>query len=279
MYSASKPRPKAGYQCKICGKEGGQPDSHWFQLCPYKDQKSEATTYIPPKKGYFCKYCLKPGGEKDSHWFQQCPHYKKIYHGRGQGQNSARRHPQTMGGISPVHQPYSNGFYHAGVPIAPHASNYYEYQPHPNVAANGMILHYPQYSMMSGATGQMYYMQHANVATTEQIYPEGADPSANMYEYQMYSPQFVPQTYPYPAQLGRNKATESEQKQKDTEEQDAKENKEEKTQATDPTQTELVKTVKSLDKLDLADTKPEKGEGEQMHAIQDEAKETTTGNR
>ncbi len=34
VWSASKPRPRAGYSCKICGTPGGLPDSHWFQLCP-----------------------------------------------------------------------------------------------------------------------------------------------------------------------------------------------------------------------------------------------------
>lgn len=33
-WSDAKPKPKEGYSCKICGKQGGEPDSHWFQLCP-----------------------------------------------------------------------------------------------------------------------------------------------------------------------------------------------------------------------------------------------------
>lgn len=34
--SQKKPKPKAGYTCKVCGKPGGEPDSHWFQLCPQR---------------------------------------------------------------------------------------------------------------------------------------------------------------------------------------------------------------------------------------------------
>ncbi len=32
--AAQRPGPKSGYECKVCGKPGGEPDSHWFQLCP-----------------------------------------------------------------------------------------------------------------------------------------------------------------------------------------------------------------------------------------------------
>jgi len=79
-WSDTKPRPKAGYECKICGKKGGQPDSHWFPLCPYAgvqngggDHGSLNRNFQPPKEGYKCKICGKEGGEPDSHWFQQCP--------------------------------------------------------------------------------------------------------------------------------------------------------------------------------------------------------------
>eukprot|EP00924_Labyrinthula_sp_SR-Ha-C_P004678 snap_masked-scaffold_1-processed-gene-7.27-mRNA-1 protein AED:1.00 eAED:1.00 QI:0/-1/0/0/-1/1/1/0/211 len=68
-----RPAPKAGYKCKICGQEGGQPDSHWYQLCPLKGKVDETRTFSPPRKGYVCKFCLQPGGEESSHWFQQCP--------------------------------------------------------------------------------------------------------------------------------------------------------------------------------------------------------------
>lgn len=61
-------KPKVGYRCKICGKEGGQEDSHWYQLCPMKGydvlskslfSKTEERTFNPPKKGYVCKFCHK----------------------------------------------------------------------------------------------------------------------------------------------------------------------------------------------------------------------------
>mmetsp|Transcript_22091 Transcript_22091/g.26961 ORF Transcript_22091/g.26961 Transcript_22091/m.26961 type:complete len:263 (+) Transcript_22091:48-836(+) len=73
-YSPTKPRPKSGYQCKICGKQGGEADSHWFQLCPMRGEQNSNHNYQAPRKGYFCKFCHKPGGEADSHWFQQCPY-------------------------------------------------------------------------------------------------------------------------------------------------------------------------------------------------------------
>ena len=30
--------PGPGYRCKICGKEGGEEDSHWIQFCPEKNK-------------------------------------------------------------------------------------------------------------------------------------------------------------------------------------------------------------------------------------------------
>ena len=33
--------PSEGYVCNICGKEGGQPDSHWIQFCPEKNKEQE----------------------------------------------------------------------------------------------------------------------------------------------------------------------------------------------------------------------------------------------
>ena len=143
MYSPNKPRPKSGYQCKICGKEGGQPDSHWFQLCPFKGQQNEATTYIPPKKGYFCKYCLKPGGEKDSHWFQQCPYYKKNHHSRHHRASSNAPAGAALGGVAGMPQHYGGALYHPGMAMSTPGASMYDYHHHPAVAANGMILSLP----------------------------------------------------------------------------------------------------------------------------------------
>ena len=209
MYSPNKPRPKAGYQCKICGKEGGQPDSHWFQLCPFKGQQNEATTYIPPKKGYVCKYCLKPGGEKDSHWFQQCPHYKKNYHTRHHRSGGGGAHASASVGVGAIPQPY-HGLYHPGMPITTPGASVYDYHHHQAVAANGMLLHYSQYppahAGLSAGTGQMYYMRQGNGATTtgeQATMPENAEATMAMYEYapHMYSPPYMPHAYSYPIHL------------------------------------------------------------------------------
>jgi len=85
--NTSKPRPRVGYTCKVCGKPGGLPDSHWFQLCPFQQGtmpptisslSSSTQNFQPPKVGYICKHCGTAGGQPNSHWFQQCP-YAGMY--------------------------------------------------------------------------------------------------------------------------------------------------------------------------------------------------------
>ena len=38
--------PRRGYSCNICGKEGGEPGSHWIQFCPDKNKKNEAESDV-----------------------------------------------------------------------------------------------------------------------------------------------------------------------------------------------------------------------------------------
>lgn len=276
MYSPNKPRPKAGYQCKICGKEGGLPDSHWFQLCPYKGQQNEATTYIPPKKGYFCKYCLKPGGEKDSHWFQQCPHYKKNYHSRHH-RSAGGTTAAAMGSVGGIPQHYSSGLYHPGMPISTPGASVYDYHPHPAVAANGMILHYSQYPQAAAGLsgGQMYYMRANSATTAEQgIMPENVDPTMGIYEYapHMYSPPYIPHTYSYPIHLGH--AEMSRRQAKHTQDREATETKEETdTRRIEASQNdskkakgEVVDSVKQFQALDISDAAAKAKNTSGLHA-------------
>ena len=77
-------QPWAGYRCKLCGKDGGLPDSHWEELCPLSDAASVASTAsvgssaavdrTRPWRDYVCPFCHKPGGLPDSHYHWACPH-------------------------------------------------------------------------------------------------------------------------------------------------------------------------------------------------------------
>lgn len=65
-----RPQPKVGYRCKVCGKEGGLVDSHWYQLCPFKGyslttslnvfrKEVDKRSFNLPREGYVCKFCHK----------------------------------------------------------------------------------------------------------------------------------------------------------------------------------------------------------------------------
>jgi hypothetical protein len=78
-------QPWAGYRCKLCGKDGGLPDSHWEEHCPLSDTasvgssssgSSAAADRTRPWRDYVCPFCHKPGGLPESHYHWACPQYK-----------------------------------------------------------------------------------------------------------------------------------------------------------------------------------------------------------
>jgi len=87
--------PGPGYSCRICGQQGGLPDSHWFQQCPMAEEAAMGSSLSggrggndlggkrPPGLGYSCKICGQKGGTPDSHWVQQCP--EAVNDGEKQG--------------------------------------------------------------------------------------------------------------------------------------------------------------------------------------------------
>jgi len=155
-WSHEKPKPKAGYTCKICGKPGGEPDSHWFQLCPQasaedrlmyqsgrKPQSGEnrgdfdqtPRKFQAPKQGYVCKVCGKHGGEPDSHWFQQCPlrnspydatlHHQQVDPTGGSAVNIRQQQQHGLPNINMLQlNPYDFGAY-AAAPHSPHQMVYH----------------------------------------------------------------------------------------------------------------------------------------------------------